>query len=46
MKKNTLNIEEFGLNELSHKEAMRIQGGIPWFLIGFASGFIYYLLTK
>lgn len=46
MKKNTLNIEELGLNELSREEAMNVQGGIPWFLIGLASGFIYYLLTK
>jgi lysozyme family protein len=39
-------IKKFDLKELSQEEEMKIQGGVPWFLIGVIAGILYYITSE
>lgn len=46
MKTKQFNVENLGLIELNENELKKIEGGIPWFLIGFLTGALYYIVKE
>ena len=46
MKDHKLTLNQLDLIELNQDEMKKIEGGLPWFLIGLITGIAYYLAAK
>lgn len=46
MQKDIFKCNELELEELNNNQLKRIEGGVPWFLVGLLFGALYYLVEE